>query len=209
MQDPDLQSATASEPLSLEEEYDMQHSWRMDRDKLTFIICLPASDIAAVIPGEHDADNRMVGDINLFLFDGNDDDDDDDDDACKASERTSTSAVVGEIELMIARKDLQRQGYGRAALLTFMFYVLSNWLQIAKEYSSINVKVPQLSYLRVKINQSNQRSISLFQSVGFEAVGDGPNYFEEVELRWQKDPTTLAALPSFEQPRVLQYHLSN
>jgi RimJ/RimL family protein N-acetyltransferase len=204
MQDPDLQSATASEPLSVDEEYAMQRSWRTDRDKLTFIVCLPTSTtkgLPALGAGDLDADDRMIGDINLFLFEDN-----------EASPTTDSpeisSNVIGEIELMIARKDLHRQGYGRAALLTFMHYVLLNWNQIAAEYSSKaddSASLPALAYLRVKIHQSNQRSIALFERVGFEMVGDAPNYFGEVELRWQGELTSLCGFPWYEQSEQLQY----
>merc|ERR1712093_645230 len=43
MKDEQIQAETASEPLTLEEEYAMQRSWRTDADKLTFIACLPLS----------------------------------------------------------------------------------------------------------------------------------------------------------------------
>lgn len=38
MQSEELLAQTASEPLSLEEEYDMQRKWREDDDKCTFIL---------------------------------------------------------------------------------------------------------------------------------------------------------------------------
>lgn len=60
MKDPWLREMTASEPLSLEEEFAMQKSWREDDDKLTFIV---------LDKGRGEA---MAGDVNLFLNDHED-----------------------------------------------------------------------------------------------------------------------------------------
>ncbi|KAK1069777.1 hypothetical protein LTR74_004656 [Friedmanniomyces endolithicus] len=158
MQDPELQSATASEPLTLDEEYAMQRSWREDADKLTFIVCLPLahSDTrqAAIQVGVDDSPERMVGDINLFISQPADDDEDDDEDDHGNYGRES---VIGEIELMIARKDLHRQGYGRAALLTFMGYIIFHWSTICLEYGSS----PQQAVVSRPTNPPNQEGEGL------------------------------------------------
>ena len=213
MQDADLQAATASEPLSMTEEYDMQRSWRTDNDKLTFIVCQsrePKSASQTVQGGRDDCPERMIGDINLFLFEPEDDDEDNDDDnsGVQASNGTNASnALVGEIELMIARKDLHRQGYGRAALLSFTAYILDTWAHIAAEYSNgAGDQTPRLlQYLRVKINQSNARSIALFQSIGFVQTAAGANYFGEVELRWQPSRSELETRKGWEASQQLEY----
>jgi RimJ/RimL family protein N-acetyltransferase len=198
----------------------MQKSWREDGDKLTFILCLPVgssqSESREIEGGDvsrneghrnivkaniDDAFERMIGDINLFLYPFLSDDDDDDD---------ASTDLIGEIELMIARRDLHRQGYGRAALLAFIDYILVQWEEIGracsehddaaaeagdKQSSRIRSDVPataesagegrRLIYLRVKINASNEGSIRLFESVGFVPTAAGANYFGEVELRWE------------------------
>ncbi|GAB7349622.1 hypothetical protein MBLNU459_g0305t1 [Dothideomycetes sp. NU459] len=208
----DLQALTASEPLTLPEEYAMQESWRKDSDKLTFIVCLPSSPLTpdTIIATQEDAPSRMIGDINLFLseYDSSD----------SESEGTVTTnsacEVVGEIEIMIASRPHHRQGYGRAALLTFLWYVLERREPILREYDVTitgNGDVPgavTFKYLRVKIGQENAKSIALFESVGFERTSAGPNYFGEVELRFSAVEGALRRVElakGFEVVRVVEY----
>jgi RimJ/RimL family protein N-acetyltransferase len=203
MQDADLQAATASEPLTMDEEYDMQRSWRTDNDKLTFIVCQSRESIKGsqlVKGGDDDRPDRMIGDINLFLFEPEDDDDE------ELQVTETSSALVGEIELMIALKDLQRQGYGRAAWLAFTSYILDSWTKIAAEYSGTAGGTQRsLAYLRVKINQSNARSIALFKSIGFVQTAAGANYFGEVELRLQPSKSELQTCKGWEEPQQFEY----
>ena len=93
MQDATLLEMTASEPLTLEEEYAMQTSWRDDETKCTFIILDPS------IEGE----NKMAGDVNLYFND-------------------SDEPTHGEIEIMIAEKNCLRKGLATEALLLMMKY---------------------------------------------------------------------------------------
>jgi hypothetical protein len=52
MQDEAILQATASEPLSLDEEYAMCDSWRADADKCTFIVLDRAAAHAPDAPGD-------------------------------------------------------------------------------------------------------------------------------------------------------------
>ncbi|RAK80649.1 uncharacterized protein BO72DRAFT_285227 [Aspergillus fijiensis CBS 313.89] len=200
MKDEEIQAATASEPLSLEEEYAMQQSWRQDPDKLTFIVCQPttttttssSSDSAG--KGEvtklddHTADepHHMVGDINLFLR------------VDDGEEGESDPQLVGEIELMIAEKRNQRRGFGKAALYTFLRYIVDHEAEILEEFVAGDVAALQaltvsglqqpprpwrFACLSVKIGQANERSLALFEGAGFRKVSPEPNYFGEFELR--------------------------
>jgi len=169
MQNEEIQIATASEPLSLEEEYEMQQNWRNDHDKLTFIICGPTEkpNLGHIVKGTADAPNRMIGDVNLFLSPA-----DEDDEGC-----------IGELELMVAPVDKRRKGYGRAAILTFLQYIEAHLEEILSEYKQqTSEEKMSLLQLRVKIGGKNEKSIKLFESIGFINVGEGENYFGEVEL---------------------------
>ncbi|KAL2421189.1 hypothetical protein ABEF95_005531 [Exophiala dermatitidis] len=189
MKDPDIQAATASEPLSLDEEYGMQRSWRVDGDKLTFIICRPPpenNNSQETRDGQQLDLTSMIGDVNLFISIAEDDADND----------QHQSLLVGELELMIAEKAEQGKGFGRAALLAFLKYIMLHERWILTEFQAGQQRADDqggpskadhgaalFDYFAVKIGQTNHRSIALFESLGFRKTGDTPSYFGEYELR--------------------------
>ncbi|KAI1422191.1 acetyltransferase domain-containing protein [Xylaria sp. FL1777] len=221
MQNDDLREATASDLLTLDEEYENQQSWRTAHDKLTFIVCQPATSSsssfssssaaslssnaeAAPVPTIYacvdDAEERMVGDVNLFLTP---DDDDDDGDDGKKSE--SERLVKGEIDIMIAAPEHRRKGSGEAAVRAFLQFLARHHKAILDEYSRSTVTLSRdgqvaagngdmgvtstattaenyrLKRLVAKINADNKGSIRLFENLGFRRDGE-PNYFNEVSM---------------------------
>jgi RimJ/RimL family protein N-acetyltransferase len=167
----EIQETTASEPLTIDEEYAMQRSWRTDHDKLTFIACQPLPERQdeegkrTVVASKGDAPDRMLGDVNLFLTPA-----DEDDEGC-----------IGELELMIAPTTARRKGYGRAAILTFLSYIENHLDGILEEYRNgaggQEAGRMKLLMLRVKIGGKNEKSIGLFEGIGFVKTSEGENYF--------------------------------
>ncbi|KAK8776727.1 hypothetical protein V5799_029935 [Amblyomma americanum] len=98
MKDPYLQAMTASEPLTLDQEYEMQKSWLEDEDKCTFIIL-----DKHVYESSRDEVGAMIGDVNLFFND---------------QDRVRDA----EIEVMIAESSQRQKGRGKEAILLMMRY---------------------------------------------------------------------------------------
>jgi RimJ/RimL family protein N-acetyltransferase len=146
----------------------MQQSWRTDTDKLTFILCLPPAQ-----PHDHTAEiMAMIGDVNMFLS--------------IHEEENGRTSLVGELELMVALKTFQRRGYGRAALLTFLYYILDHEFEIVHEFTGKDFRhtnIGKFDCLIAKIKEENERSLQLFESVGFERASAVPNFFGEFELK--------------------------
>ncbi|KAH7928219.1 hypothetical protein BV22DRAFT_1126666 [Leucogyrophana mollusca] len=165
MSNPLLRELTASDPLTLDEEYEMQKKWREDPDKLTFIILARAAD--------HDVSSLpMAGDVNLFLK-GNPGDED----------------FEAEAEIMIADPVYRRRGFAYEALRLMLSYVTASSDEFG-HFESPEDNPPPPSPLPIKptclvvrIAQSNAPSISLFERLGF-AVVKVVEVFEEVELRY-------------------------
>jgi RimJ/RimL family protein N-acetyltransferase len=103
MQDASLREATASEPLSLDEEYEMQASWAEDEKKCTFIVLCVSNRESLSTPASSVA--SMVGDVNLYFNDHDD-------------------ARAGEIEIMIADVAARRKGIAQEALRLMMGYAV-------------------------------------------------------------------------------------
>jgi RimJ/RimL family protein N-acetyltransferase len=184
MQDEEIQKATASDPLTLPEEHSMQESWRLDHDKLTFILChspspSSASSPTTITPELHDAPEKMIGDVNLFIYEDEDEDE-------VSGEVQGANPVIGEIEIMIAEHSARRMGLAREALGAFMSYIVSKSEAILEEYRQGCDERSEryMKYLRVKIDKDNAASLALFGKIGFKQVGE-VNYFGEVEMRME------------------------
>jgi RimJ/RimL family protein N-acetyltransferase len=155
----------------------MQQSWRLDPDKLTFIICHSPFPSSTLTPKLEDAPSKMLGDVNLFLSE-------DEDSPGEEDEYQGSKAVIGEIEIMIAVPTARRKGLALSSLQAFLAYISGNLEAILEEYrvGSDERSERYLRYLRVKIDKDNVGSVGLFTKMGFEKVGC-VNYFGEVEMR--------------------------
>lgn len=151
MQDPELLAATASEPLSLEEEYAMQQTWAEDEHKCTFIVCDP--DFADT-PGTGSHGGAMAGDVNLFL--GSD------------HEEPHTA----EISIMLAEARSRRKGVSHEALRLVMAYAAQQ-LGVTKFRAKIDVSNEASQALFRQLGYRETKRVDVFHEVWLELAADG------------------------------------
>ncbi|GAW00116.1 acyl- N-acyltransferase [Lentinula edodes] len=178
MENEELRTLTASEPLTLDQEYDMQQKWQMDEDKLTFIILAREGD--AFIPDTvNPTDSQvsslpMVGDVNIF-FSGT---------PLSVSESTNSppfddgQEFTAEAEIMIAEPLYRRRGYAQENPRVETSQ--------GEDTRQVSVKLPHSippTSLITRISDKNTPSIKLFERLGFR-ITKHVEVFEEVELRW-------------------------
>ncbi|XP_070161553.1 uncharacterized protein [Polyergus mexicanus] len=98
MKNPTLQYLTGSEPLTLQEEFEMQKRWLEDEDKCTFIIL----DKCVFLSTGSEID-AMIGDTNLFFND-------------------SQESNIAEIEIMIADEAHRGRKRGWESVILMLHY---------------------------------------------------------------------------------------
>ncbi|CAL1697196.1 unnamed protein product [Somion occarium] len=164
MLNPELRELTASEPLSLEEEYEMQRKWQDDEDKLTFIICVREPNAKAVWAANDGSTQTtaslvMIGDVNLFF---------------KGSPLDEDFEV--EAEVMIADPAYRRRGYASRALQLLLSYATS-------PSSPAPLPIPP-HVLVVRIGEGNGASLRVFERLGF-VITKRVEVFKELEMRFR------------------------
>ncbi|XP_065354586.1 alpha/beta-tubulin-N-acetyltransferase 9 [Calliphora vicina] len=147
MQSQELQELTASEPLTLQEEYEMQRSWREDEDKCTFLILCRDN--------YNKTDNEiesLVGDTNLFLTIDPD-----------------TNEKVAETEIMIAESNVRGKGYGWESMLLMMKYAQQN-LAIDKFEAKIGMDNEKSIKMFEKMKFNEVRRVEVFREITLERL---------------------------------------
>lgn len=206
MLDPHLLEMTGSEPLSLEEEIEMQQSWRDDNKKCTFIVLAIELCHFAVAAGQcpppthgHGGDedstqvrfddpdfvrrnlHAMVGDVNLFFSEEEEDQIDDND---IDNEQGASAEAAGSSDNNSQEKQLQ------AELDIMIAEPICRGKGIGKEASCLMMlygsKSKKIRRYFCKIKEQNAASLELFQKrLGFEQCAYAA-CFQEYELERKK-----------------------
>ncbi len=159
----EIQELTSSEPLSLEEEYQMQMNWLNDEDKLTFIVL--SRDLYESAHEKNETDREiysMVGDVNLFLSED-------------TEENHSQLEHLAELNVMIVDHANRNKGFGSESISLMMNYAKQNFKSIVKFIA--------------KIDETNMPSIRMFQNKFRFALISHSQVFKQVLLELKINST--------------------
>ncbi|XP_020241691.1 N-acetyltransferase 9-like protein isoform X2 [Asparagus officinalis] len=107
MQDPSLLQATGSEPLSLDQEYQMHLSWTQDPNKHTFIVLDKELMEGSFVHGDAHVE-AMAGDVNIYMNDPD-------------------NLLLAEVEIMIAEPKSRGKGLGKESVLMMMEFAVDKY----------------------------------------------------------------------------------
>ena len=136
---------------------------------MIFVICKSAASANGDQHFHLEVDT-MIGCVNLFIHP-----------LYKLAELRQLEYIYAELEVAIAEKQDRRKGYGRAATLAFLNYILHHESGLIRElHTSLHnahrlVLQSKLSHLEVNIIPDDRGSIALFESMGFSRVGETPS----------------------------------
>ncbi|XP_013167096.1 PREDICTED: N-acetyltransferase 9 isoform X1 [Papilio xuthus] len=154
MRSEELQKLTASEPLTLEEEYKMQKTWQEDDDKCTFIILDKHK-----YEQNCDENDSMIGDTNIFVIDNDN--------------------MVGEIEIMIAEETARGSKKGWEAVILMLLYGIK-FIKIKTFEAKISIENIISINMFQKLNFKEKSRSEIFQEVTLEKVVDN-NWTKSLE----------------------------
>ncbi|XP_057955575.1 GCN5-related N-acetyltransferase 9 isoform X2 [Malania oleifera] len=157
MQDPALLQATGSEPLSLDQEYEMQLSWSLDPNKQTFIVLDKQMIVGDFVHGDPHVE-AMVGDVNLYMNDLDD-------------------PHLGEIEIMIAEPKSRGKGLGEEAVLMMMAFAVKDF-HIHTFHAKIGESNEASLNLFRKLGFKDASYSDIFKEVTLELQVTEPKYEE-------------------------------
>ncbi|GAA6058722.1 hypothetical protein JCM10212_003410 [Sporobolomyces blumeae] len=186
MEDPQVRDLTASERLTFNEELEMQRSWRIDPDKLTFIVHLrspsapdPVRDPKGFL-SSHNDETTMLGDVNLFLHAVSPPVSpivpptlEDDNVERETVPPVPQDAYRAELEIMFPPSSPLFAPRTGIALETLQHFL---------SYASASLDLRPFSFF-VRIGYDNEASIKLFEKLGF-AERKRVDVFREVEMAW-------------------------
>ncbi|KAJ2612194.1 N-acetyltransferase 9 [Coemansia sp. RSA 1365] len=98
---------TGSEPLSIDEEYAMQQSWRKDVDKCTFIVLAKEPPNLPSESTDIYDNSRMIGDVNFYL-------------------NNTENQHEAELEVMIAEQSSTGKGIATEVLKLMIDYAVND-----------------------------------------------------------------------------------